>query len=52
MRTAGQARTLNFDGIVGSPISPGAASTVESGIISIAWHGHCSKQTAQPVQRS
>jgi hypothetical protein len=23
-----------------------------SGVISIAWHGHCSKQMAQPVQRS
>ena len=39
-------------GIVGSPISPGAAATAGSGTISIAWHGHCSKQTAQPVQRS
>ena len=25
---------------------------VGSGIISMAWQGHCSKHTAQPVQRS
>ena len=30
--------------------SPTTAPT--SAIISIAWHGHCSKQTAQPVQNS
>ena len=28
------------------------AAPAGSGIISIAWQGHCSKQTAQPVQRS
>jgi hypothetical protein len=36
MSAACQARTLNFDGIVGSLISPGAAATADSGIISIA----------------
>jgi len=52
LRAAFQARTLKLAGIVGSPIKPVFVDPTGSGVISIAWHGHCSKQTAQPLHRS
>ena len=48
-----QRRTLNLAGIVVSLDSAGVvAAPAGSGRISMAWQGHCSKHTAQPVHKS
>jgi hypothetical protein len=45
-------RTVNREGTRSVALRWTDPSTPGSGAMSMAWHGHCSKHAAHPVQRS